>query len=262
VSQTNHSSMDLSMQEEFISAFGAADTMQNSEEELFADADFFSVQEEEQIVLPENLFEEEEETASFPQRKNAPEQDHEQEMISAKFLGNDIQLPKKDMRSLADALGISVDNCIRLFQKGMNYDRMQKRLQGQNEEKNIPAPAALSENKKEKNAGQMRLPEQRQGNMQGYENTEDPRTERKSSWQDALQQYPGFNPEQLSPEELARIRNGEALLNILQQREIEELRQKLVMAQQKQKSSARALGSVKSDAAEEMDEFLTGFLSV
>ncbi|MBQ9992287.1 MAG: hypothetical protein IJP33_02525 [Firmicutes bacterium] len=261
MSQTNHSNMDLSMQEDFISAFGAADTVQNSEEELFADADFFSMQEDEQIELPKNLFEDDNETDFSMAGKELSAQDHEQELISAKFLGNDIQLPKKEMHALAESLGISVDNCIRLFQKGMNYDRMQKRLQGQNEDKNIAVPPSLSKEQIKENEGQMSLPP-KQGKLPRYDNNENSRTERRASWQDALQLYPEFKPEQLSPEELTRINNGENPLNVLQQREIEELRQKLVMAEQKKKSSARALGSVKSDAAEEMDEFLTGFLSV
>ena len=258
---TNHSSDMPLTEDNFLSSFDAAGITANQGEtnEDFLPAEKLVLPEQEvDFALPERLFDETEPMTEKKEGEDFFSSNPKGESVIAKYMGNEISLPKKEMEVLARSLKMPVQECIKILQKGMNYDRLQKRLDQQKEADakgfsfNGQNTGSVLRNGLKKENGQGVMPKNREYRAR----------ELRASWQEALRAYPQTDFDKLKPEIKEKLYKGENPLQVLQQEEITELRQKLVKQEQKFKSSQRAFGSVKSDAAENKDQFLSGFLSV
>lgn len=260
----------------------------------------------------ENIFEDdmessedinEPEEVEEPQREEPEEsaQPSDSEVITAKFLDREIPLDKAAVEKLSSAAGLSPDDLITVFQKGLNYDRVKETAESLKNAKEIQILDAYAksagmsreeyllylERQKEELDRQTKVTQLKQQYPDGSPELLDELAARRSmdeklkrqmeltrrqslqgemirrQWVDFFKEHPEITDASALPKEvMERVMAGETPSAAYTRYEKDRLERELAALRQHEENKEKAMGGAKGDGAEEeKDAFLAGFLA-
>lgn len=190
--------------------------------------------------------------------------------VFAKYNGRNIPLDRQAAETLAKSLDMSLDQWIATFQKGMNYDHVAAELHDLRKR-----PEALAGDlPREQGLVQGGIPQEElsaggrfgasakalTGDLpreQGQ--TADEYLRSTLAWMEFRRAYPQMRPQDIPGSVLDAWQAGESPVQAMQKVELEKLNREVQNLKISRDNQAKAIGSVRTEAALENDDFLSGF---
>lgn len=161
-------------------------------------------------------------------------------MIYAKYNGKAIPLEKDAAESWARSFSMPVEDCVATFQKGLNYDHVVSERDQLRQGGGGPSPLReLLGSPAFQHLGRREQPA--------------------PNWGEFQRTYPGLDQKDIPSQVLEECGKGSDPVKAMLRYEVDSLSKQLKNMQVNQGNHSRAMGSVRTEAALETDDFLSGF---